>query len=74
MIDRSYMLDQPPPPSAFKQFLDLTLIPIAIDATGAVENLVERIAVLGRQRPIAAVGVAFGLGCGLAYSVVPRRP
>ena len=74
MIDRSYMLDQPPPPSALKQFLDLKLIPIAIDATGALEILVERIAVQGRQRPIAAVGMAFGLGCGLAYSLIPRRP
>ena len=74
MIDRSYMLDQPPPPSVLKQFLDLTLIPIAVDATGAVESFVERIAVQGRQRPIAAVGVAFGLGCGLAYGLIPRRP
>ena len=74
MIDRSYMLDQPPPPSAFRQFLNLTLIPIVIDATGAVERFVELIAVQGRQRPITAVGVAFGLGCGLACSVVPRRP
>ncbi len=74
MIDRSYMLDQPPPPSALKQFLDLTLVPIVIDVTGAVEILVERIAVQGRQRPIAAVGVAFGVGCGLAYGLIPRRP
>ncbi len=73
MVDKSYMLDQPPPPSAFKQFVDLTLIPIAIDATGAVESFIEQAAVQGRQRPITAVGVAFGLGCGLAYTLVPRR-
>jgi hypothetical protein len=73
MVDKSYMLDQPQEPSAFMRFVNLTLIPIAINATGAVETVVERIAVQGRQRPATAMGVAFGVGCGLAYGLVGRR-
>ncbi len=73
MADKGYMLDQPQEPSAFMRFVNLTLIPVAIDATGAVETAVEHIAVQGRQRPATAMGVAFGVGCGLGYGLVGRQ-
>ncbi len=69
MVDRSYMLEQPPPPSALKRFVDLSLIPIAIDTVGAVEGALEQVSVRGRRRPLATVGAAFGLGCGAAMLV-----
>ncbi len=69
MVDRGYMLERRPPPSALKRFVDLSLIPVAIDAVGAVESVLEQVAVRGRRRPVATVGVAFGLGCGAAMLV-----
>jgi hypothetical protein len=74
MIDRDYLLRKPPPPKPWKQFLDLTVLPAMIDAAGAVEGLLERVAVQGRQRPFVTTGMALGLACGLALLVGPRKP
>ena len=72
MVDRNYMLAQRPPPGAWKQFLDHSVIPAAIDACGALEAGLEQIAVQGREHPQRAVGVAFGLGCSAALLVCAR--
>ena len=66
MVDRSYMVGRQRPASALRRLVDLRLYPVAIDAVGAVESGLERVAVRGRRRPLATVGVAFGVGCGLA--------
>jgi len=66
MVDRDYLIEKPPGPGPLKQYLDLTVLPLLIDAAGAVEAVAERAAVQVRQRPIVGIGVAFGLGCGLA--------
>ncbi|HEY0425662.1 MAG TPA: hypothetical protein VGC82_20255 [Rhodopila sp.] len=73
MVDRNYLLRKPPPPPPWKQFLDLTVLPAMIDAAGAVEGLLERVAVQGRQRPALTTGMALGLACGLALLVGPRK-
>jgi hypothetical protein len=73
MVDRNYLLRKPPPPPSWKRFLDLTVLPAMIDTAGAAEGLLERIAVQGRQRPALATGMAFGLACGLALLVGPRK-
>ena len=73
MVDRAYIVDKPPGPGPLKQFLDLTVLPALIDTAGAVESVVERVAVSAKQRPFTQIGVAFGLGCGLAWIVRGRR-
>ena len=65
MVGPDYMLDRPPPPPAWRRFIDLELVPGCANALGAVEGVLERIAVQGRIRPLPALGVAFGAGLGL---------
>ena len=65
MVGQDYMLEQPPAPPAWKQFIDLEIIPACANAFGAAEAVLERIAVRGRTRPLLALRVAFGIGMGL---------
>ena len=67
MVTRDYMLDQPPPPPAWRQFVNLEVVPAAINALGAVETVIEKAAVRARTRPATSLGVALGAGCGLAF-------
>lgn len=62
MVSQSYVLEKPPPPSAAKVFFDQRVMPVAIDAAGAVEARVERLAGHARRQPIVAVSVAIGVG------------
>jgi hypothetical protein len=62
MVDKAYMLEQPPAPAAWKRTLDLTVLPVLIDTAGAFEAGAERLAVQVRQRPIAGIGVALCIG------------
>lgn len=72
MVTRAYMLEQPKAPSAIKQFFDLSVMPVMIDAVGSVEMALEAVAVQGRQRPVAAIGLALGVGCGLGMLLFGR--
>ncbi len=67
MVTKGYMLDKPPPPPAWKRFVDLELVPRAANALGSVEAVLETIAVHARARPSPALAAAFGVGCGLAF-------
>ncbi len=73
MVSRAYLLDKPGGPSTPKLFLDQTIMPILINAAGAVEGLLERVAVRTRKRPIHTLGAALGLGTLTMLLAVPRR-
>ncbi len=73
MVDRDYMLKKGAGPSAPKLFLDQTVIPVAIDAAGAVEGVLEQVAVRVRRTPVAALAAALGTGTLVTLLAVPRR-
>ena len=73
MIDRDYLLKKGAGPSAPKLFLDQKVIPMAIDAAGAVEGVLERVAVRVRRRPVSALAAALGTGTLVTLLAVPRR-
>ena len=62
MVDRDYLLSEPPPPSALKVRWDQQGIPALIDAAGALEGRLEEVAAAVRRAPVACVLVAAGLG------------
>ena len=73
MIGRDYMLKKGGGPSSPKLFLDQTIIPMAIDAAGGVEGMLERLAVRVRLMPVAALAAALGTGTLVTLLAVPRR-
>ena len=73
MIDRDYLLKKGGGPSAPKLFLDQRVIPLAIDAAGAVEGALERVAVRVRRMPVAALIAALGSGTLITLLALPRR-
>jgi hypothetical protein len=72
LINRDYMLEKPPGPSASKLFLDQAVVPALANAAGAVEAGVERVVVAARRNPRLAVGVVAGIGLALTMAR-PRR-
>ena len=73
MISRDYLLKKEGGPSAPKLFLDQKVIPVAIDAAGAVEGALERVAVRVRRMPVSALAAALGTGTLVTLLAVPRR-
>ncbi len=73
MVDRDYMLKKGAGPSASKVFLDQTIVPIAINAAGAVEGVLERVAVRVRRMPVTALAAGLGTGTLVTLLAVPRR-
>ncbi len=73
MVDRDYMLKKGAGPSAPKVFLDQTIVPALINAAGAVEGVLERVAVRVRRMPVAALAAAVGTGTLVTLLAVPRR-
>ena len=73
MISRDYLLKKEGGPSAPKLFLDQTVIPMAIDAAGAVEGALERVAVRVRRMPVSALMAALGSGTLITLLALPRR-
>ena len=72
MVDRAYLLHEPPGPSRQVVFLHQTALPFLINFVGAVEQRLESLAVLTRARPAAALATSFAAGCVMA-TVTPRR-
>ncbi|AWN45219.1 hypothetical protein DK419_01830 [Methylobacterium terrae] len=72
LIDRDYMLEKPPGPSASKLFLDQTVVPALANAAGAVEAGIERVVVVSRRNPLLAFGIVAGIGLALTMTR-PRR-
>ena len=73
MVGRDYMLKKGAGPSAPKVFLDQKVVPAAIDAAGAVEGVLELLAVRVRRTPVAALAAALGAGTLVTLLAVPRR-
>ncbi len=71
MVSKSYMLAKKSPPSELRLVLDQQVIPAAINVAGAVEGLLERVAVRTRKRPATAVGAA--LTTAMLFSMLTRR-
>jgi hypothetical protein len=71
-IGKRYLLEKPLPSAPWKQYLDLTLLPAVIDVAGAVEMLVELVAVQTRKRPLITLSLALGFGCGLGLATGRR--
>lgn len=72
-VSPSYMLEKPPPPAAWKTFLDLKVLPVVIDTAGGMEGALEVISVRTRATPARSVGVALGIGYALGWLTVARR-
>ena len=62
MVSKAYLLEKPAPPSAGKLFRDQRLVPLMIDTAGAVEQGLERVAVIARAAPLASLAVALNVG------------
>jgi hypothetical protein len=73
MVTKNYMLKKPQGPSAPKLFLDQQVVPALIDAAGAVEGVLETIAVRSRAAPFSALGAALGTGALLSMVLLSRR-
>lgn len=73
MIGPRYMLHKPSGPSAPKVFLDQKVVPAMIDASGALEGVLERVAVAARRMPIATLAASLGIGTLVTLLTVPRR-
>ena len=73
MVNKSYMTDQPQPPSRLKRLMDQKAIPVAINLFGSMEEWVERMADAVRVEPVASLLAIVG-GSALATSMLmPRR-
>jgi hypothetical protein len=73
IIGKHYLLEKPAPPAPWKQYLDLTVLPAVIDAAGAFESVVERVAVHTRKHPLTTFSLALGFGCGLGLATGRRK-
>jgi hypothetical protein len=71
MVGASYLVDKPAGPSAPRRFFNQRILPPAIDAAAKVEAVAERAAQGARRSPLAALGIAFGIG--FLASTLPRR-
>ena len=72
IIGRDYMLRKPQGPSAPKVFFDTRVIPLAVNAVGALEVALDRAARRGGVRPsILLAGIA---GVASLLLIGLRRP
>lgn len=71
MVSKSYMTEKKSAPSGVQVFIDQQVIPVGINMAGAVEGLLERVAVRARKQPATAVGAAFTVA--MLLSMVTRR-
>ncbi len=72
MVNRSYLLQEPPPPSASKLVFDLKVVPFLVNIAALVETQLEGFAVQARARPLPALAAAFASGCLLDALIRPR--
>ncbi|GAN55389.1 hypothetical protein [Tanticharoenia sakaeratensis] len=75
MPGQSYMMEKDPKarPSALVRVWHQTVIPAAINASGAMEHVAELWAVLIRRHPAPQIGLGLLLGLSINYGVTRRR-
>lgn len=73
MVSQAYMTEKPAGPSPVKVFFDQKVMPVAINAAGDFEGVLERVAIGARRAPVASLAAALGVGTLLMLCVVPRR-
>ncbi len=66
MVDRRYLLEQPPAPTGLRAVVNQQVIPILVDAMGAVEVRLEVVATIVRRAPATSLLVAAAIGALLA--------
>jgi hypothetical protein len=71
MVSPNYALARPAPPSALRRYFDQQILPVAIDAAGELEALLEQASLRARHYPLTTLGVAACIG--LALSRLVRR-
>ena len=74
MVDRDYLLAQPPGPSALKVKWDQQAMPVLIDAAGAVEAQLDKLTSAVRRVPVTCVLIAAGIGFLAAQAGRARLP
>ena len=77
IIGRDYMLRKPQGPSAPKVFFDTRVIPLAVNAVGALEVALDRAARRTGVRPAVILAGLIGAGSLLAFVLAQqagRRP
>jgi hypothetical protein len=71
MVDRSYLLDKPAPPTPARRWFDQRAMPVAIDAAGSMERALEDVAQATRRQPASVLAIAAAVGF-LAATLLPR--
>ena len=66
MVDQRYLLEQPPAPTGLRAVVTPQVVPILVDAMGAVEVRLEVVAKTVRRAPATSLLVAAGIGALLA--------
>jgi hypothetical protein len=73
MVSPKYLAGKTTVPSRFKRFFDRRVLPVAIDAAGSVEAVLEGVACRARRQPAVALGLACSASFLLSMLIGRRR-
>jgi hypothetical protein len=73
MVQPSYLLQKSAGPSPARILFDQRIVPGAINAAGAAEALIERLAVYTRKSPLSALAVGLAVGGALGCLAARRK-
>ena len=74
LIDRDYLLEKPPGPSAPKRFFDQRIVPLAVNGAGALEVGLVRAAGRSGLRPSVIVSVSVAALTLSALTMFRQKP
>jgi hypothetical protein len=66
MVSPNYALARPAPPSTVRRYFDQQVMPMAIDAAGELEALLEQLRQRTRRYPLTTLGLAACVGLVLS--------
>ena len=66
MVDRRYLLDQPPAPAGIVAMFNQQVMPVLVNTAGSVEGGMEKVASTVRRSPNTSLLIAAGIGFLLA--------
>ena len=73
MVDRRYLLDQPPAATGLRAVINQRVVPALVDIAGGVEVRLETVAETIRRKPAKSLLLAVGVGYLLARMGQPRN-